>query len=524
MSRRTHTRFRGLARVRVAGCVLSCLAIAAFARATETPSSPHALAGPPAWPRGLAGGPNIDSLVAEVSLDTLRNTVAHLESFGSRNAAKPGSRKAAEWLAARFHAYGIQDVEVRTWDANFAGNVIATVPGTGASPVVYILGAHYDSVVPDSNFEPGADDNGSGTAALLECARILAGQRLAATVRFIAFSAEEYGLVGSEVYAMQAEQYGEPIAAMINMDMLGHLAPDDVRDLDVIVDSQSAWLYAATAAAASAHVPDFPVVHGKLLLGNSDHASFWGHRFPAVFFFEDTVDYSPFLHTTQDVTGPSYNDPELHLQCTRVALALLATLAGPSEVPVALAWFAARRAGDEVSLDWQFSRDAAAGLAGIGVQRALAERGPWQERTAAPLAPDVTSFADAAAPHADLWYRLRLESKDGRVWFSGATLVAVAWDRTRLEAVLTPSREDPIQIRYRIADPVPLLRLCVYDVRGRLVRVLANASRVRGTYLETWDRRNDYGERVNSGVYILGLKAPGASDARKVVLLPERSP
>jgi aminopeptidase YwaD len=525
VSRRTHIRFRGPARLRLAGCVLCCLAIASFARAADTPSGgPYALEGPPAWPRGLAGGPNIDSLVAQVSLDTLRNLVARLEAFGTRNAAKQGSRQAAEWLAARFHAYGIRDVEVRSWDQAFAGNVIATMPGAGATPDIYILGAHYDSVAPGSSFEPGADDNGSGTAALLECARILAGRRLAATVRFIAFSAEEYGLVGSEVYAAQAEEFGEPIAAMINMDMIGHLAPDDVRDLDVIFDSRSAWLYEATAAAAAAHVPELPVVRGKLLIGSSDHASFWGHHFSAVLFFEDSADYSPFLHTPQDVTGPSYNDPELHLQCTRVALALLATLAGPGEVPVALASFAARREGGTVRLDWRLSRDAAADLAGIGVQRAPADRGPWQERTVAPLAPDVTSFAESAAPDADLWYRLRFVSQDGSVWTSGAALAAAGRDRTRLEAVLAPDRVGPIQIRYRVADPVMRLRLGVYDARGRLVRVLANASRVPGTYLDTWDRRNDRGERVSSGVYILGLQAPGASDSRKLVILPEPSP
>jgi flagellar hook assembly protein FlgD len=87
--------------------------------------------------------------------------------------------------------------------------------------------------------------------------------------------------------------------------------------------------------------------------------------------------------------------------------------------------------------------------------------------------------------------------------------------------VLAPDLTAPIQIRYRVADPVQRLRLCVYDARGRLVRVLANAPRTAGTYTQAWDGLNDRGGRSSAGVYIVWLQAPGASDTRKVVVLPE---
>lgn len=467
----------------------------------------------------------IDSLVAQVSADTLVASVRYLEDLGTRNAAKPGAHQAAAWLASRFRSYGVQDVEIQTWSGTYAGNVVATLPGTGASPDVYLLGAHYDSrTAIESDDEPGADDNASGTATLLECARLLAPHRLAATVRFVAFSAEEYGLLGSEAYAAQADATLEPIAAMINLDMLGYLAPGDRRDLDVIADQSSLWLFEATTNVAARYVPAFPVIRAKLLAGTSDHASFWAHGFYAVFFHEDAESNSPFLHTAEDVIGLSYNDPELHAQCTRVALALLATLAGADVVPVTLETLAARRDGAVVRLEWRLSADARAGTAGVGVQRALAAPGPWEDRTAALLDAAATSFADAApAGTSALWYRLVLAQRSGESWFSAPVRAVAAVARTGFEAVFAPHPADPIHIRYRVAEPADRLRLGVYDVRGRLVRVLLDETRAPGAYLHTWDRRDDGGHPLSRGVYVLRLQAPGTMDARKVVVMPAPS-
>src|SRR5262249_53555868 len=95
-------------------------------------------------------------------------------------------------------------------------NIIATRPGTSAGTLV--LGGHYDSVV----VGPGANDNGSGAAVILELARLLAQKELQLTLIIIGFDAEEFGLIGSRYYVdrLSATERGH-IRAMVNLDMLG---------------------------------------------------------------------------------------------------------------------------------------------------------------------------------------------------------------------------------------------------------------------------------------------------------------
>ena len=105
-------------------------------------------------------------------------------------------------------------------------NVVAVIPGTVNPDNIIVVGGHYDSSVwpVDSvnQLAPGADDNGSGTAATLEIARILAHHPLSKTVIFMPFAAEEVGLLGSTAYAMDAYYRGTDIQLMINFDMIAH--------------------------------------------------------------------------------------------------------------------------------------------------------------------------------------------------------------------------------------------------------------------------------------------------------------
>jgi hypothetical protein len=84
------------------------------------------------------------------------------------------------------------------------------------------------------------------------------------------------------------------------------------------------------------YVPTLPLVDGTLPSGaSSDHASFWAHGYDAILFFEDTGNYSPYIHTTSDVVGVSYNSPALALRSVKAAAALLATVAEPFHVTIA---------------------------------------------------------------------------------------------------------------------------------------------------------------------------------------------
>ncbi len=477
-------------------------------KAAPKPGAPH-----------LAAGIDFASLVAKVSAESLAANVFWLEGMGTRNAKKAGGQQAAEWLAARFRGFGITQVEIQQWSSVYAGNVVATLAGSDHPAAIYVLGGHYDSIVhAGGDFEPGADDNASGTATLLEIARLLAGQRLASTVRFIAFGAEEWGLVGSDAYASAAALRGESIQGMLNFDMLGYRQADDRRDLDLITNDASTWLMQAGFDAAAAWVPELRVVHGKLLIGRSDHESFWTQGYPAIFFFEDSNTPSPFLHTTADITGVSYNDTTLHAQSTRVALALVATLAGAEQVPVTLQSFAAERQGSAVHLVWEWAAGAARELAGVAVERAPQAAGPWEER--AMLESGAREYVDASGAAAETsWYRLALLGFGGERIASPAVQVEPGALTTALESVYETTAQEPVHVRFSVGAPVPRLMLGVYDVRGRLVRVLSDGPRGPGEYLLAWDRRDRSGAELASGVYVVHLHSADATAARKLVLV-----
>ncbi len=475
----------------------------------------------PLHPPILAGVPNIAELVAQVSAESLSNNVFLLEAFGSRNAVKAGGQMAAEWLAARFRGFGIEQVEIRQWSSMFAGNVVATLPGQVNPQDVYVFGGHYDSIVPNSDYEPGADDNASGTATLLELARLLATRQMSSTVIIVAFGAEEFGLFGSEAFAARARMYGENIIGMVNFDMLGYRAPGDRRDLDVVTNTPSEWLMQAAFDAAASYVPDLRALRGKLNFGRSDHESFWEHGFPAIFLFEDSSSPSPFIHSIDDVIGVSYTDPTLHAQATRVAVALAATLAGAYSVPIVLESFTVHRHGARVRLQWSLAASAENGIEGIVVERAPVESGAWERRTMQALPPGTREFVDSAAREGeDWWYRLTLLGTDGRLFALPAIQALGNPSRpTAIEAAYTPVVGGPLHVHAHLAAPTARLRVGVYDVRGRILQTLHDGAASAGTALLTWDHRDGSGIRVASGIYFLDLRTSDAHSIRKVLVL-----
>ena len=144
-----------------------------------------------------------------------------LFDFDSKHVTRPGNRRAAEYLFEAYRSFGYSP-EYQTFASRSAldgrtSNVIARLEGTRHPEIVYVVSSHYDSV-PGG---PGADDNSSGTAALLETARLLAGHPQAATIVFASFTGEESGLLGSREFVRRAQAAGTQIAGALNNDMIG---------------------------------------------------------------------------------------------------------------------------------------------------------------------------------------------------------------------------------------------------------------------------------------------------------------
>ena len=279
----------------------------------------------------------IQAMVDAVSVAEIDATVQRLQDFVTRTARHDSCQAAANWIFAQFQSFGLDSVYFQNFDPMNKDNVVAVRLGVTQPQRYVIIGGHYDSVSNEAYIAPGADDNASGTACVLECARIMSSYTFDKTIVFIAFGAEEQGLQGSEFYASQAAANGDDIFAMVNVDMIGYLEGGDILDLDIVKNVSSTWIRDRAMAVAAVYVPGLPVVDGNYLLGSgSDQQSFWDHGFDAISLYEDTDQYSPWIHTIADTIGLSYNSPLLAENSTRVAVALMADLAGTRGFPIAV--------------------------------------------------------------------------------------------------------------------------------------------------------------------------------------------
>ncbi|MGM1056750.1 MAG: M20/M25/M40 family metallo-hydrolase [Bacteroidota bacterium] len=145
-----------------------------------------------------------------------------LYKFGSKYISKPGNDMASQYIFEKFKSFGYEPEfqwftpKKEAYNGKTA-NVIATLKGTTNPELVYVISSHYDSVEDG----PGADDNTSGTAALLETARILAKNPMPCTIMFLAFTGEEAGLLGSREFVRQAMENNIKIVGALNNDMVG---------------------------------------------------------------------------------------------------------------------------------------------------------------------------------------------------------------------------------------------------------------------------------------------------------------
>jgi hypothetical protein len=177
----------------------------------------------------------VRGVVGEASIRRIYEYERALTAFGSKYVTEPGNKLAAEYIHATLTSFGYAP-EYQYFDAPAGrgqppvrtANVIATLRGTVHPELEYLVSSHFDSV----REGPGSDDNTSGTAALLETARILRSRPMPATIKFIWFTGEEAGLLGSREYVRQAVARGDKVVGALNNDMVGFA--DDGRLDDTI--------------------------------------------------------------------------------------------------------------------------------------------------------------------------------------------------------------------------------------------------------------------------------------------------
>ena len=216
--------------------------------------------------------------------------------------AFPISRSTAR-SRVRENREGIDEVD------STAFNVVATLPGSDPNAGYYVLCAHYDATAVRSigwNWRedpaPGADDNASGVALVMESARALSGQTFPWTIKFIAFSGEELGLFGSRAYAEEALLKNDRILGVFNFDMIGF---NDLSErLELVSNPGSLWLVEAMQSVNALYDIGLQVdVLEDAGAGLSDHAPFWARGYDAILGIEN---YLPTDTTTVGVRRGDY--------------------------------------------------------------------------------------------------------------------------------------------------------------------------------------------------------------------------
>ena len=291
------------------------------------------------FPVVTAEDPRIREMLDQVSMDSLQATVQHLQDYQSRMWNSTNAFNVSDWIAGKMTALGLeveqQPFYANTWygSGQAAPNVIGIQRGTVYPNTYVVCGSHFDSFSYSGNC-PGADDNATGVASVLESARILTQYEFEYSIIYCAFGCEEMGLYGSEAYASRCQQQGMDIIGYFNNDMNGYLWGDQIH-IHCIYPNSVAPIGDYYMNIGSIYFPEMPVEHKNLDYGDSDHTSFNNHGYMGIYPFEDIDHDSPYIHTSNDLIGPSVTSFEMSQRYCQMNIGCLTEIANPvGETPV----------------------------------------------------------------------------------------------------------------------------------------------------------------------------------------------
>ena len=306
----------------------------------------------------------IYNMVRSVSGDSLRSYVSELVAFGTRNTLssqtdpKRGIGAARNYVLRKFNQFAahsggrltamidtttLQKDGRRVDTPTLLGNVVATLKGTDPNDNrIFIISGHLDnmrsSVMDRTGDAPGANDDASGVAALIECARVMSRQSFPATILFVAFSGEEQGLLGANFMAEKAKRENWNIEGMLNNDIMGSNHSNEtniinntrvrvfsesfsvadtgrnalnIRSLGLENDGKARQLARYVKEIGERYVDNLEVVmiyRNDRFLRGGDHTPFVNRGYPAVRITEMNENY---YHQHQDVrvqNGIQYGD------------------------------------------------------------------------------------------------------------------------------------------------------------------------------------------------------------------------
>ncbi len=416
--------------------------------------------------------PQISRIVAEIDPRNIENTIRKLVSFGTRNTLSDqndpnrGIGAARDWLYAEFQraaaaSDGRMTVEKQTFEQPKAArvpqptmltNIVATLKGTQPESVnrVYVVSGHYDSMCnmpTDAKCDaPGANDDASGTAAVLEMARVMAKYKFDATIIFMTVPGEEQGLLGATHFAEESKKNNVNIEAMFTNDIIGSsLGGNGVRDTHTVRvfsegvpsnetaaeattrrsvggenDSQSRQVARFIKETSERYVPSMKVwlIYRRDRYGRGgDHQPFLERGYAAVRFTEPNENYQHQHQNVRIENGiqygdlPQFDDFNYIANVARVNVAALAALASAPARPKSVTF--PTSLSNDTPIKWDANKEP--DLAGYEIV--------WRDTTA-------TTWSNSRAVGNVLTYTMKGMSKDN--YFFGVRAVDKEGNRSQV--------------------------------------------------------------------------------------------
>jgi hypothetical protein len=339
--------------------------------------------------------PEIESMIKEINADSLKANMYKLVSFGTRNTlstqgnATRGIGAARRWILSRFNEYAKQSegrltafIDTVTYISDGKrvnrpinlGNVVATLKGTDPNDHrIFIMSGHMDnmrtSVMDSVGDAPGANDDGSGTVAVMECARVMSKHKFPATIIFVTVAGEEQGLLGAYFMAKKAKKENWAIEAVLNNDIMGSnnsnetniientkvrvfseglsvmdtgKAAMQIRNLGLENDGRSRQLARYIKEIGERYIDNMQIVmiyRNDRFLRGGDHTSFVENGFAAVRFTEMNENFTRQHQDVRNENGIAYGDLPEHIDFeylrknSGINLANLSNLAKAPPIP-----------------------------------------------------------------------------------------------------------------------------------------------------------------------------------------------
>jgi hypothetical protein len=270
---------------------------------------------------------SVQALVAQVDANRWYGSLEELAAI-NRNSYSPALNQARTLIAENFSAAGLSVSSFAFTLSNITScvptpapvelpNVIGTKVGVLRPNEWIVIGAHFDSRNPARcdgtlNPQPGANDNASGCAGVMELARVFSGVQTDRSMLFMCFSGEEQGLVGSRRYVDSLVASGEisKIKLMLNMDMIGHDVDADLA-LPARIETSVPELMTAFTAAAASYAPELRIITSTTPGSGSDHFYFRQAGVPAVVTWENGAGAYPHYHLASDIPANMVRAREL---------------------------------------------------------------------------------------------------------------------------------------------------------------------------------------------------------------------